>query len=113
MNFPSRLIENAVSEFDKLPGGGHTEFHQVFIIEAGNEKYFYGGDVVPQGSQLQRKFIAKYDFNGKRSEELHREYGHRAATENWICLFFYSTEMPMARVKETDGRFELIKVQSN
>ncbi len=91
--------------------GGHTEFHQVFWIDTGSDKYFYGGDVLPQGSQLKRRFIAKYDFDGKESEELRREYGHKAATEGWICLFFHSSEIPMARVKETDdNRFNLEKV---
>jgi len=90
--------------------GGHTEFHQVFFIDTDEGKYFYGGDVLPQGSQLIRKFIAKYDFDGKRSEELRRAYGHRAVTEHRTCLFFHSAEQPMAQVKETDGRFELIKV---
>lgn len=90
--------------------GGHTEFHQVFWISANDEKYFYGGDVLPQGSQLKRRFIAKYDFDGKRSEDLRKEYGHKAATQNRICLFFHSAKMPMAKVRETDGRFELESV---
>lgn len=91
--------------------GGHTEFHQVFWIETENDKYFYGGDVLPQGSQLKRRFVAKYDFDGKRSEELRRKFGHKAATEGWICLFFHAAEMPMARVKETDDdRLGLEKV---
>jgi glyoxylase-like metal-dependent hydrolase (beta-lactamase superfamily II) len=28
--------------------GGHTQFHQVFIVQAGEQTCFFGGDVLPQ-----------------------------------------------------------------
>ncbi len=91
--------------------GGHTKYHQVFWIDLGNEKYFYGGDVLPQGTQLIRKFAAKYDYDGKKSSELRIQYGKKCAEENYACLFFHTTKNPISRLKlNEDGRFELIGV---
>ncbi len=88
--------------------GGHTKNHQVFWIDLGNEKYFYGGDVLPQGSQLIRKFAAKYDYDGKESGALRIQYGKKCAEENYACLFFHSSINPISKVKYEDGIFELI-----
>lgn len=87
---------------------GHTKYHQVFWIDLGNEKYFYGGDVLPQGSQLIRKFAAKYDYNGKESAALRMQYGKKCAEENYACLFFHSSVNPISKVKYEDKRFVLI-----
>lgn len=89
--------------------GGHTEHHQVFWIKVSeNEKYFFGGDVLPQGSQLIRKFIAKYDYDGKRAADLRIEFGKKCAEENVTLLFFHSPEKKNSKVKFNEGRFELI-----
>ena len=88
--------------------GGHTKYHQVFWIDLGNEKYFYGGDVLPQGSQLIRKFAAKYDYNGKESAALRMQYGKKCEEENYACLFFHSSVNPISKVKYEDERFVLI-----
>lgn len=91
--------------------GGHTPHHQVFTIESDGQKYFYGGDVLPQPNQLLRKFSAKYDFDGKLAADKRIEYGKRAAAENLVCLFFHSANMPMAKVRlDEEGKFLLEKV---
>lgn len=91
--------------------GGHTKNHQVFWFNSENKKYFYGGDVLPQGIQLIRRFMAKYDFNGKDSAALRIQYGKKCAEENYTCLFFHSSVSPISKVKlMEDGRFELTAI---
>lgn len=86
--------------------GGHTEFHQVFIIEEDGEIIFFGADIVPEPEQLQRKFIAKYDLDGRKAMELRTHYGELAATENWTCLFYHAKSKAIAKVKiENDTVF--------
>ena len=90
--------------------GGHTKHHQVFWINTSGEKYFYGGDVLPQGSQLIRKFAAKYDYDGKKSAELRIQYGKKCAEEGVTLLFFHSSVNPISKVKYEHGRFELLPI---
>lgn len=78
--------------------GGHTEFHQVFHIEEDGEHIFFGADVVPEPEQLQRKFIAKYDLDGRKSMELRIEYGKKAVEGDWICLFYHAKAKSIAKV---------------
>ena len=50
--------------------GGHCPFHQTFRIEADDQILFFGGDEAPQLQQMKHRFVAKYDHDGKRAQQL-------------------------------------------
>jgi glyoxylase-like metal-dependent hydrolase (beta-lactamase superfamily II) len=87
--------------------GGHCEFHQVFHIKTDNKYYFFGGDIVPEPEQLQRKFIAKYDLDGKKAMELRIIYGTKAAKDDWICLFYHAKSKAIGKVHVQDQNFAI------
>ena len=93
--------------------GGHSEFHQVFLINDNGEKCFFGGDVLPEPEQLLRRFKAKYDFDGAKSMELRDEYGRLAAAENWTCLFYHAKSFAMGKVAVEDDSFRVTPVEGN
>lgn len=87
--------------------GGHCEFHQVFIIGRENETVFYGGDVLPEPEQLLRKFMAKYDFEPRKTMELREEYGKRAAQNDWTCLFYHAKHGAVGKVSFDGNVFKI------
>nr|WP_242689296.1 MBL fold metallo-hydrolase [Pedobacter sp. SYSU D00535] len=89
--------------------GGHCEYHQVFLLEDGGEKVFFGGDVLPEPEQLLRRFKAKYDFDGARSMELREVFGKQAAEQNWLCLFYHAKSQAMARVGYDGEAFKILE----
>lgn len=98
-----------------LPGisheltGAHTPWHQVWLLEEGGEKVFFGGDVLPEPEELLRKFIAKYDFDGRKAMELREEFGKRAVDENWTCLFYHGKTKATGSVGLTEeGQFKIV-----
>lgn len=101
----------------ELPGGisyqltgGHSEFHQVFLLKEGNETIFFGADILPEPEQLLRKFKAKYDFDGAKAMELREHYGKLAAENNWTCLFYHAKSSAIAKVALQDGGFKILGV---
>lgn len=78
--------------------GGHCEYHQVFLIEENGENVFFGGDILPEPEQVIRKFIAKYDFDGRLAMKLREAYGKRAAAEAWSCLFYHAKKEPVGKI---------------
>lgn len=88
--------------------GGHSEFHQVFLLEEDGEIIFFGGDEWPEKGQILRKFAAKYDFDGKKAMELREEYANRAAKDNWLCLFYHNGRNGQSRVRLKDDGFILV-----
>lgn len=85
--------------------GGHCPFHQVFWIEDNGQKCFYGGDELPEPEQLIRKFIAKYDYDGRKAMQLREEYGKKAAAEGWTCLFYHAKSSALGNVTYADDHF--------
>ena len=75
----------------------HSPHHQVFWIEEDNEKVFFGGDVAPQLQQMKNRFIAKYDFDGKKSMQLRQEWWRNGEKEKWTFLFYHDIRSPVYR----------------
>ncbi|MDB5010587.1 MAG: fold hydrolase, partial [Mucilaginibacter sp.] len=90
--------------------GGHCPFHQVFWIEDKSGKCFFGGDELPEPEQLIRKFIAKYDYDGRKAMQLREEYGKKAAAEGWTCLFYHSKSIAIGTVTYNDEHFNVLPV---
>ena len=74
--------------------GAHCPFHQTFMIEEDGEKIFFGADVAPQLQQMKSRFIAKYDFDGKKSMELRTQWWEQAQKEHWTFLFYHDIKTP-------------------
>jgi glyoxylase-like metal-dependent hydrolase (beta-lactamase superfamily II) len=80
--------------------GGHSPFHQVFWIRENNETIFFGGDEAPQLHQMKNRFIAKYDFNGKKAMEMRQVWWEQGGKEQWTFLFYHDVKTPMAKPPE-------------
>ena len=83
--------------------GGHCPYHQVFWIEEGGKKVLFAGDELPEPEQLIRRFIAKYDMDGRKAMQLREQYGKLAAEEGWICLFYHAKSFTIGTVSSDDG----------
>ena len=75
----------------------HSPHHQVFWIKEDEETIFFGGDDAPQLQQMKHRFIAKYDFDGKKTMELRREWWERGRNEKWTFLFYHDVKNPVYR----------------
>lgn len=75
--------------------GAHSPHHQVFWIKENDETIFFGGDDAPQLQQMKHRFVAKYDFDGKKAMELRREWWQRGEKEKWTFLFYHDVKNPV------------------
>lgn len=67
----------------------HSPFHQVYWIVDGGETAFFGGDDAPQLQQMRSKFVAKYDFDGKKCMELRQKWWEEGESKKWTFLFYH------------------------
>lgn len=77
--------------------GAHSPHHQVFWIKENNETIFFGADDAPQLQQMKHRFVAKYDFNGKKAMELRRQWWHQGEKEEWTFLFYHDVKTPFVK----------------
>lgn len=75
--------------------GAHTPFHQVFWIKENSQIIFFGGDDAPQLQQMKHKFVAKYDFDGKKTMHLRQEWWKQGEKERWMFLFYHDVKNPV------------------
>jgi hypothetical protein len=75
--------------------GAHCPYHQVFWIVDGGETVFFGADVAPQLQQMKTRFVAKYDYDGKKCMELRQQWWQQGEKENWTFLFYHDIQTPV------------------
>jgi len=75
--------------------GAHSKFHQVFWIEENGQTAFFGGDVAPQLQQMKSRFIAKYDYDGKKCMELRQQWWEEGQEKHWTFLFYHDIKHPV------------------
>jgi glyoxylase-like metal-dependent hydrolase (beta-lactamase superfamily II) len=78
--------------------GGHSPQHIVFLIDDGADKIFFGGDEAPQLKQMKIKYVAKYDYDGKKAMQLREEYVERGTQEGWQFLFYHDVKTPVSKL---------------
>jgi glyoxylase-like metal-dependent hydrolase (beta-lactamase superfamily II) len=76
--------------------GAHSPYHQVFWINE-EEPIFFGGDDAPQLQQMKHRFVAKYDYDGKKAMELRKVWWERGQKEHWTFLFYHDVKNPVTK----------------
>ena len=80
--------------------GAHSPYHQVFWIREGGQIIFFGADDAPQLHQMKHRFVAKYDFDGRKAMELRRQWWQIGKEKDWSFLFYHDVKAPIVRGSE-------------
>jgi glyoxylase-like metal-dependent hydrolase (beta-lactamase superfamily II) len=78
--------------------GGHTEFSQVLLFDDGHSKYLMAGDVLATKGEINRKFAAKYDFDGQASLEKRQELTRKAWKEKYTVMAYHESHHPLLQL---------------
>jgi hypothetical protein len=49
---------------------------------------------------MKHRFVAKYDFNGKKTMELRRLWWEKGGKEGWTFLFYHDVKTPRSANRE-------------
>jgi len=80
--------------------GAHSPEHIVFRLVEDGQIFFFGGDVAPQLQQMKNKFIAKYDYDGRKSMQLRSAWWERGKSEHWTFMFYHDIKFPTYKFDE-------------
>lgn len=89
---------NINDEISYRHSGGHCPEHIVYLIDDGVDKIFFGGDEAPQLKQMKIKYIAKYDYDGKKAMALREMYAQEGKLNDWQFLFYHDVQKPVAKL---------------
>lgn len=74
---------------------GHSPYHQVYWIEEDGQTIFFGADDAPQLQQMKSKFVAKYDYDGKKCMQLRQQWWQEGQQHHWTFLFYHDVKAPV------------------
>lgn len=75
--------------------GAHCPYHMVFWLKDAEQTIFFGADVAPQLQQMKSRFVAKYDYDGRKCMELRQQWWQQAQDEKWSMLFYHDIKTPL------------------
>ncbi len=75
--------------------GAHCPYHQIFWIVDSGETVFFGADDAPQLQQMKSRFVAKYDYDGKKCMELRKQWWQEGEEKKWTFLFYHDIKTPV------------------
>ncbi len=93
---PQGLIDGYIHYFHT---GAHSPQHIAYLIEDELGTIFFGGDEAPQYKQMIMKYVAKYDYDGKKAMELREQWAEKGKEENWRFLFYHDIQTPISVIK--------------
>ncbi len=76
---------------------GHSPYHQVFWMKDSSETIFFGGDDAPQLQQMKSRFVAKYDYDGKKCMQLRQQWWEAGRAAGWTFLFYHDIATPFIK----------------
>lgn len=78
--------------------GGHCPQHIVYMVDDEDTTHFFGGDEAPQWKQIKMKYVAKYDFDGKKAMQLRAQWAEEGQKAHWNFLFYHDVKTPMMQL---------------
>lgn len=89
--------------------GGHTEFSLAILFNLDELRILNAGDVIGTKGHITRKFAAKYDFDGKKSQQNRDKLIAMAHDEKYIILAYHDNDIPVFKVKSTSDQTYIIE----
>ena len=96
--------ERAVTPgIEVLPVPGHSLYTQAVLIQAGDQKVAFLGDLMPTVHHVPYAWIMAFDLNPTETLATKRRILPRAVREKWICVFDHDPDVPAGRIVEEKG----------
>ena len=93
-----------------LPTPGHVPFHQSVMVQSGDDKACFLGDVCPTSFHLDLPWLMGFDLEPLVALETKRALWERARAEEWLLIFDHDPVLPWGRLDPREGPVTLVPV---
>ena len=104
--------DEAATGIKLINTGGHTPGHQAVLIEDGENKILWAGDIIPSTHHLRIPYVASVDLFPRETMEQKKRFLRMCSEDGWILAFDHDLKVKMGKIKEKEGIFAVTEVQS-
>jgi len=83
--------------------GGHTPGHQAVLIEGGENKILWAGDIIPSTHHLKIPYIASVDLFPRETMEQKRKFLKMCVDDGWLLAFDHDLKVKLGKLEEKEG----------
>jgi glyoxylase-like metal-dependent hydrolase (beta-lactamase superfamily II) len=84
--------------------GGHTNHHQMVVLESGGKTAVFVSDLIPTTAHLADHWIMGYDLFPLDTLAFKRTFIREAIERSYLILFEHDPDVPAGYIRERDGR---------
>ncbi|MGB2980704.1 MAG: MBL fold metallo-hydrolase, partial [Candidatus Zixiibacteriota bacterium] len=85
--------------------GGHTPGHQAVLIEDGESKILWAGDIIPSTHHLRIPYVASVDLFPRETMEQKKRFLRMCSEDGWILAFDHDLKVKIGKIEEKEGIF--------
>ncbi len=92
--------------------GGHTPGHQAVLIEDGENKILWPGDIIPSTHHLRIPYVAAVDLFPRETMEQKKRFLNMCSDDGWLLAFDHDLKVKLGKLEEKEGRVEVTDIYS-
>ncbi|MGB7061828.1 MAG: MBL fold metallo-hydrolase [Candidatus Zixiibacteriota bacterium] len=92
--------------------GGHTPGHQAVLIEDGESRILWAGDIIPSTHHLRIPYVASVDLFPRETMEQKKRFLQMCSEDGWILAFDHDLRVKLSKIEEKEGVFTATEVYS-
>jgi glyoxylase-like metal-dependent hydrolase (beta-lactamase superfamily II) len=92
--------------------GGHTPGHQAVLIEDGENRILWAGDIIPSTHHLRIPYVASVDLFPRETMEQKKRFLQMCSEDGWILAFDHDLKVKMGKIEKKEGMFAVTEIHS-
>lgn len=92
--------------------GGHTPGHQSMLIENGENRILWAGDIIPSTHHLRIPYVASVDLFPRETMEQKKRFLRMCSEDGWMLAFDHDQKVKLCKIEEKDGVFAVTESYS-
>lgn len=92
--------------------GGHTPGHQAVLIEDGENKIVWPGDIIPSTYHLRIPYVASVDLYPRETMQQKKRFLRMCSDDGWLLAFDHDLKVKLGKLEAKEVGFEVTDVYS-
>jgi glyoxylase-like metal-dependent hydrolase (beta-lactamase superfamily II) len=94
--------DEAAAGIHLINTGGHTPGHQAVLIEEGDDKILWPGDIIPSTHHLRIPYVAAVDLFPRETMQQKKTFLQMCTQDGWVLAFDHDLKVKLGRLKQQE-----------